>query len=67
MIEKTCGPIPQWMVNRTSPPLDKYFNTSERQFEKYHSYFTWPQTGATGENLERIRKMKSIEQTVNNP
>ena len=30
MIEKACGPIPQWMVNRTSPPLDKYFNTTEK-------------------------------------
>lgn len=64
MIEKACGPIPYWMVCRTSPPHDKHFNLNEKHFQKYNSYYQWPHTTATTENIQRIHKMKNIQESV---
>lgn len=58
MIEKVCGPIPDWMVNRTGPPLDKNFTLNYKTIKLYKSNYIWPYLTATAENLKKIRRIR---------
>ena len=67
MMERVCGPIPQWMVNRTGPPFDKHFTVDSNLYKRNNSYYLWPLVTATTESLQRIQKMKTIDEVVEYP
>jgi len=64
MIEKACGPIPEWMADRAEPKMRQHFCTDASYFEKHGTYFDWPRGASSQESIENVSKMKVIEEVI---
>jgi hypothetical protein len=61
MIEKSSGPIPKWMVERTDQELEKNFSQQKNHNE---SFLLWPNGASSNESIRRVQDLKTVKDLI---